>query len=62
MTYLLGKFFQTIPMDGTFHQTRPLCRLSGAKVTYSVDLKSATDRLVNDSTYHYLCNFFLYFR
>ncbi|KAI9070794.1 hypothetical protein K1719_047242 [Acacia pycnantha] len=31
MTYLLGKFFQTIPMDGTFHQRRPLCRLSGAK-------------------------------
>lgn len=34
-----------LPMDGTFNQTAPLDRLVGAKHIYSVDLKSATDRL-----------------
>lgn len=30
--------------DGTYWQTRPLDRLTGAQVIYSYDLKSATDR------------------
>lgn len=33
-----------IPQDGTFDQTRPLDRLVGSSVSYSFDLKSATDR------------------
>ncbi|KAI5671121.1 hypothetical protein M9H77_11485 [Catharanthus roseus] len=33
-----------IPMDGTFNQHAPLCRLVGAKDSFSYDLSSATDR------------------
>lgn len=40
----LMELLRTLPMDGTFNQTRPLERLVGAKTVYSVDLKSATDR------------------
>lgn len=40
------KILSKLPMDGTFHQERPLLRLSKLKPneTYSFDLKSATDR------------------
>lgn len=31
-------------MDGTFNQTAPLDRLTGADKVYSFDFKSATDR------------------
>lgn len=34
-----------IPTDGTFHQERPLDRLSGSSVVDSSDLSAATDRL-----------------
>ncbi|KAI8011544.1 hypothetical protein LOK49_LG06G00110 [Camellia lanceoleosa] len=35
---------KTLPMDGTFNQTKPLDRLVSKEVLYSFDLKAATDR------------------
>lgn len=40
----LMNVLRTLPMDGTFNQTKPLERLRGSKVTFSYDLKAATDR------------------
>lgn len=40
----LMKVLGTIPMDGTFDQTRPLDRLKGVSDVYSFDFQSATDR------------------
>lgn len=41
----LAALLRSIPMDGTFNQTKPLDLLAGipGKV-YSIDLKSATDQ------------------
>lgn len=40
----LMQVLRKIPMDGTFHQHKPLDRLVGNQTSYSFDLKSATDR------------------
>lgn len=41
---LCMEVLKSIPMDGTFNQTAPLDRLTGADKVYSFDFKSATDR------------------
>ncbi|XP_075515538.1 uncharacterized protein LOC142550184 [Primulina tabacum] len=40
----LAKVLQSIPMDGTFDQYKPLTLLSGSKTNYCFDLTAATDR------------------
>lgn len=35
---------KSIPMDGTFNQTKPLYRLKGKSQIFSYDLTAATDR------------------
>ncbi|CAA0819597.1 Uncharacterized mitochondrial protein AtMg01410 [Striga hermonthica] len=42
----LASVLKSLPMDGTYDQTRPLYRLRGAKDAYSYDLTAATGPLV----------------
>jgi hypothetical protein len=43
--FIFDKILSKLPMDGTFHQTKPLERSRNWKELYSLDLSSATDRL-----------------